>query len=75
VVDPTGAGDTFAGGLIGYLASHGVGLDGTALRKAVLHGAVMASFSVEDFSFRRLLKLERSEIDARLESLMATMRL
>lgn len=74
VVDPTGAGDTFAGGLIGYLASHGVGLERNALRKAVLHGAVMASFTVEDFSFRRLLRLERKEVDARLEELLATMR-
>ncbi|HEY8279893.1 MAG TPA: PfkB family carbohydrate kinase [Bdellovibrionota bacterium] len=74
VVDPTGAGDTFAGGMIGYLASHGVGLDRGALRKAVLTGSVMASFTVEDFSFKRLLKLDRKEIDGRLEQLMATMR-
>ena len=75
VVDPTGAGDTFAGGLIGYLASHGAGLDRDLLRKAVLTGAVMASFAVEDFSFRRLAKLERKEIDARLAELTATMRI
>ncbi|MGZ3652951.1 MAG: PfkB family carbohydrate kinase [Bdellovibrionota bacterium] len=75
VVDPTGAGDTFAGGLIGYLASHGAGLDRTLLRKAVLNGAVMASFTVEDFSFRRLVKLERREIDTRLEELTAMMRI
>jgi sugar/nucleoside kinase (ribokinase family) len=74
VVDPTGAGDTFAGGLIGYLASHGAGLERNALRKAVLTGAVMASFAVEDFSFRRLAKLERREIDQRLEELASTMR-
>lgn len=74
VVDPTGAGDTFAGGMIGYLASHGVGLDRHALRKAVLTGAVMASFTVEDFSFRRLAKLDRKEIDQRLEELAATMK-
>lgn len=74
VVDPTGAGDTFAGGMIGYLASHGSGLDAKVLRKAVLHGAVMASFTVEDFSFRRLARLERKEIDARLEELQSTMR-
>lgn len=74
VVDPTGAGDTFAGGLIGYLASHGIGLDRDALRKGVLHGAVMASFTVEDFSFRRLERLERHEIDLRLQELLSTMR-
>jgi sugar/nucleoside kinase (ribokinase family) len=75
VVDPTGAGDTFAGGMLGYLASHGAGLERTALRKAVLNGAVMASFTVEDFSFRRLQKLERREIDVRLETLLDTMAL
>jgi sugar/nucleoside kinase (ribokinase family) len=74
VVDPTGAGDTFAGGLVGYLACHGVGLERDALRKAVLNGAVMASFTVEDFSFRRLQKLDRKEIDARLQELLTTMR-
>ncbi len=75
VVDPTGAGDTFAGGMIGYLASHGMGLERNALRKAVLNGVVMASFTVEDFSFRRLQKLDRNEIDARLEDLVRTMRI
>lgn len=72
VVDPTGAGDTFAGGMIGFLASQGSGLEKTALRKAVVHGSVMASFTVEDFSFRRLQRLERPEIDSRLKQLIAT---
>lgn len=74
VVDPTGAGDTFAGGMIGYLAAHGAGLERDILRKAVLHGSVMASFTVEDFSFRRLAQLERREIDLRLQELISTMR-
>ncbi len=74
VVDPTGAGDTFAGGMIGFLASQGSGLERGALRKAVLHGAVMASFTVEDFSFRRLQRLERQEIDSRMGELLATMK-
>jgi sugar/nucleoside kinase (ribokinase family) len=74
VVDPTGAGDTFAGGMIGYLASQGAGLERGALRKAVLNGSVMASFTVEDFSFRRLQRLERQEIDARMNELLATMK-
>lgn len=74
VVDPTGAGDTFAGGMIGYLASEGAGLERTALRKAVLHGAVMASFTVEDFSFKRLQRLERQEVDSRMQDLLATMK-
>lgn len=73
VVDPTGAGDTFAGGLIGYLASKGLGLDPQGLREGVLHGAVMASFTVEDFSFQRLQKLEPSEINQRMQYLLKTM--
>lgn len=72
VTDPTGAGDTFAGGMLGYLASKGAGLDKAALRQAVLHGSVMASFTVEDFSFHRLMNLERSEIDARFKYLLKT---
>lgn len=74
VVDPTGAGDTFAGGLIGYLAAHGAGLEQKALRNAVVNGAVMASFTVEDFSFNRLKQLEQSEIEARMASLLRTIR-
>jgi sugar/nucleoside kinase (ribokinase family) len=73
VVDPTGAGDTFAGGMIGYLASTGAGLDQQALRHAVLHGSVMASFTVEDFSFHRLQRLEKPEIAQRHQYLIETM--
>lgn len=61
VVDPTGAGDTFAGGFMGYLAQsgdRGVG----ALKRAMVHGSVMASFNVEDFSVRRLISLTEEEI-------------
>lgn len=61
VVDPTGAGDTFAGGMMGYLASTGAGLEKNALRKAIVHGSVMASFTVEDFSFHRLQRLEKPD--------------
>lgn len=74
VIDPTGAGDTFAGGMIGYLASKGAGLDLPELRRAVLTGSVMASFTVEDFSFHRLQRLDRGEIDQRMQQLLATMR-
>ncbi|MGZ3713065.1 MAG: PfkB family carbohydrate kinase [Bdellovibrionota bacterium] len=74
VIDPTGAGDTFAGGLMGYLAAHGAGLEQKALRHAVLNGAVMASFTVEDFSFHRLKVLEQKEIEARMHSLLRTIR-
>ncbi|MGZ3695443.1 MAG: PfkB family carbohydrate kinase [Bdellovibrionota bacterium] len=74
VIDPTGAGNTFAGGLMGYLAAHGAGLEQKALRHAVLNGAVMASFTVEDFSFHRLKVLEQKEIEARMHSLLRTIR-
>jgi sugar/nucleoside kinase (ribokinase family) len=74
VVDPTGAGDTFAGGLIGYLAAKGAGLEPQALKRAVLNGSVMASFTVEDFSFRRLERLGHAEIETRMEHLLNTMK-
>jgi sugar/nucleoside kinase (ribokinase family) len=64
VFDPTGAGDTFAGGFLGYLAGSGRE-DDAALRRAAVMGSTMASFCVEAFSLDRLLTLARSEIDAR----------
>jgi fructose-1-phosphate kinase PfkB-like protein len=62
--DPTGAGDTFAGGFMGYLASKG-DLSRVGLRKAVIFGSVMASFNVESFSYDRLRTLTGEEIEAR----------
>ena len=64
VFDPTGAGDTFAGGFLGALAD-APKLDETALRRAVVMGSTLASFCVEAFSLDRLLTLSRPEIDAR----------
>ena len=64
VFDPTGAGDSFAGGFVGYLAKVGR-LDEDYLRKAVVYGSVMASFDVEEFSLNRLKKLRPSEIRER----------
>ena len=64
VFDPTGAGDTFAGGFLGYLAGSPT-LDEAALRRAVIMGSTLASFCVEAFSLDRLLTLTRPEIDAR----------
>jgi sugar/nucleoside kinase (ribokinase family) len=64
VFDPTGAGDTFAGGFLGYLASAPV-LDDKAFRRAVIMGSTLASFCVEAFSLDRLLRLTRTEIDER----------
>ena len=67
--DPTGAGDTFAGGLAGYLAAADQGhVTFQALRKAVVCGSVLASFNVEKFSLERLRTLTQEQIDARYES-------
>jgi sugar/nucleoside kinase (ribokinase family) len=67
VCDPTGAGDTFAGGLMGYIAAK-QNDDPITLRRAVVVGSVMASFVVEDFSLDRLRTLDKKSIDARLRS-------
>jgi sugar/nucleoside kinase (ribokinase family) len=64
VFDPTGAGDTFAGGFMGYLAATN-NLSDETIRKATVFGSVMASFTVEDFSLDRLRKLTWSEIEDR----------
>jgi sugar/nucleoside kinase (ribokinase family) len=64
VFDPTGAGDTFAGGLLGFLAQRGL-TDAASVRRAMIFGAVMASFTVEDFSLERLKRLGDGEIEER----------
>jgi sugar/nucleoside kinase (ribokinase family) len=64
VRDPTGAGDTFAGGLMGYLARTGDTGD-KEMRQAIICGSVMASFTVEDFSLKRLMRLTPEEIAER----------
>ncbi|MBI5141814.1 MAG: sugar kinase [Nitrospirae bacterium] len=64
VFDPTGAGDTFAGGFMGYLANT-MNFDDASIRKAIIFGSVMASFNVEDFSLNRLKSLDYSEIEDR----------
>jgi sugar/nucleoside kinase (ribokinase family) len=64
VFDPTGAGDTFAGGFLGYLAGSEK-LDEETFRRAVVMGSTLASFCVEAFSLDRLLTLTRLEIDER----------
>jgi sugar/nucleoside kinase (ribokinase family) len=64
--DPTGAGDTFAGGLAGYLAAQDQGaVTFDHLRKAVVYGSVLASFNVEAFSLERLRSLTQNDIEAR----------
>jgi sugar/nucleoside kinase (ribokinase family) len=64
VFDPTGAGDTFAGGFMGYLASH-ESVDDETLRRAVIFGSVMASFNVEEFGTERVRRLTHEEINSR----------
>ncbi len=66
VVDPTGAGDSFAGGMMGYLAASG-DLSIASLRKAMAYGTIVASYNIESFSLGRLLEINRQQIDHRLE--------
>jgi len=68
VFDPTGAGDSFAGGFIGYLAATG-DLSEANMRRAVVMGSVMGSFAVEKFSIERLMTLTRPEIDQRVKEM------
>lgn len=65
VRDPTGAGDSFAGGFMGYLARHGGEITPALLRRAVIHGSAVASFTVEEFSVDRLRRLTPAEIEQR----------
>jgi len=69
VRDPTGAGDSFAGGFLGYLDSEGGELDDPKLRRAMGYGTVLASFNVEQFGTERVASLSRAEIDDRFEAL------
>jgi sugar/nucleoside kinase (ribokinase family) len=83
VIDPTGAGDTFAGGLVGYIAAHqsqvggdgdGSGEEGLSedlLRRAMAHATVLASFNVEEFGTERMERLTGGEIVARIQELHA----
>ena len=67
VFDPTGAGDTFAGGFMGYLASQAE-INNDTLRRAMIYGSVMASFNVEKFGTERVDALEHSEINERFRA-------
>ncbi len=67
VFDPTGAGDCFAGGFIGYLAGRGGKIDFAELRRAVIYGSVMGSFCCEEFGVDRFRTLTRQEIEARYQ--------
>jgi len=69
--DPTGAGDTFAGGIAGYLASKKVDPTFAELRRAIIYGSVLASFNVEAFSLERLRTLKMDEISERYQMFKA----
>jgi sugar/nucleoside kinase (ribokinase family) len=71
VRDPTGAGDSFAGGFLGYLDGQGGELDDARLRQAMGYGTVLASFNVEEFGTERVARLTREEIDERFDALRA----
>jgi sugar/nucleoside kinase (ribokinase family) len=74
IVEPTGAGDTFAGGVMGYLAASDGEVDDAALRRAMAYGTALASFNVEGFGSERLYELERDAVDARVAELEAMSR-
>ena len=65
VVDPTGAGDSFAGGMMGYLAEQG-NSEPRTLKAALAYGIVLASFTVEDFSLDRLQQIDRADLERRM---------
>jgi sugar/nucleoside kinase (ribokinase family) len=69
VRDPTGAGDSFAGGFLGYIDSNEGEIDDACLRRAMGYGTVLASFNVEEFGTERVARLSREEIDERFELL------
>jgi sugar/nucleoside kinase (ribokinase family) len=72
VIDPTGAGDTFAGGLVGYIAAHPhEELSDELLRRAMAHATVLASFNVEEFGTERIERLTGKEVVARIQELQA----
>ncbi len=67
-VDPTGAGDSFAGGFMGHLARRRT-RDGRTLREAMIYGSVLASFCVEDFSLKRLARVRAGEVESRVREM------
>jgi sugar/nucleoside kinase (ribokinase family) len=69
VVDPTGAGDTFAGGFVGYVAERGGDASDDVLRRAMAYGTALASYNVEEFGTERVARLTRDEVEARVADL------
>ena len=74
VVDPTGAGDSFAGGFLGYIAEK-ERLDSDTMKKAVVYGNVMGSFAVEDFGVSRLVSITRQDIESRYKKYLELVRI
>ncbi len=74
VLDPTGAGDSFAGGFMGYIASTG-DISANGLRRATVAGSVMGSFTVQEFSIDRFLTLRQEEIDERFRQMVQLTRI
>jgi sugar/nucleoside kinase (ribokinase family) len=72
VVDPTGAGDSFAGGFFGYLSRNGNPHDLRAQQEACVHGSVVASFCVQDFSTKALEQLDWAKVEKRMAQYMQT---
>ena len=66
VLDPTGAGDSFAGGFVGFLAAHGGEATPDVLKLAMAYGTAIASYNVEEFGTERVQRLTRAEIDERV---------
>lgn len=81
IVDPTGCGDTFAGGMMGAIAAEGVKNPGgdpgsfASIRRALVHGTIIASFTIEAFSLDRLKTLRRAEIEARYDEYASMVRI
>ena len=73
VIDPTGCGDSFAGGMMGYIASHG-SWDDAVLRSAMARGSVVASFVIESFSMEALSQVSAADVDRRTRELIAMSR-
>ena len=74
VFDPTGAGDSFGGGMMGHLARTGE-MDFENMKRALLYGSITASFTVEDFSLGRLRKISLDDIESRCCEIVEMMRL
>ena len=66
VIDPTGAGDSFAGGMMGYIASQG-SLDNNVIRRGMVYGTLTSSFAISDFSMHGIINITRQDLEDRLE--------